>query len=137
MLCTVGSWCSDLAQSTERWTIGTSITAMTPKTAARFARREKSVDSPRRSSSRVHHEHDRRGHEARFPVPPHAPGRLCPDRAGDQAEPVEHTPISADEDRDRVEDRRFLQSQATDARKTTTKARYASQAVGTCTYMIR
>src|SRR5438093_1669403 len=44
---TVGSWCRELAQSTDRWTMGTSTTKITPRTAARVARREKSVSSPR------------------------------------------------------------------------------------------
>ena len=46
---TVGSWCSEFAQSTDRWTIGTSMTAITPSTAARVARRAKSVSRPRSS----------------------------------------------------------------------------------------
>ena len=46
---TVGSWCSEFIHSTDRCTIGMSMTAMTPITAARVARREKSVESDRRS----------------------------------------------------------------------------------------
>src|SRR5687768_2961937 len=46
---TVGSWCSEFIQSTDRCTMGMSMTAMTPRTAARVARREKSVDRERRS----------------------------------------------------------------------------------------
>src|SRR5688572_13584708 len=46
---TVGSWCREFIQSTDRCTMGMSMTAMTPSTAARVARREKSVDSERSS----------------------------------------------------------------------------------------
>src|SRR5437867_12558053 len=131
---TVGSWCSELAQSTERWTIGTSMTAMIPKTAARVARREKSVDSPRRSryptyitnmiavvtrrGSHVHHT----PHVGFAQIDPATRNR-----------PVKSTPISAEETAIASNGGFFVQSQPTDARKTTMNARYASHARGTWT----
>src|SRR6266550_8426429 len=132
---TVGSWWSEFAQSTERWTMGMSMTAMTPKTAARVARREKSVDSERssryptyitnmiavvtRRGSHVHHT-------------PHV--GFAQIEPATRKRPVKSTPISADETAIASNRGFFVQSQPTEARNTTTKARYASHARGTWTY---
>src|SRR3954469_435556 len=51
--------------------------------------------------------------------------------------PVKSTPISADATASASNHGRRVQSQPTDARNTTTNARYASHAGGTCTYITR